>query len=181
MRRGVASSQHFGREGAAGWWRWARGWGAMILLPAAVLVLLPRDWPAWTLMWSLALAIFAGAKWLTWRRSLVEGAPIWLQAAYLFTWPGLNANEFLAPPRVAGRAQPEACPTPPKTAPGTDDARKSSLQTAAADLPSPGEWLFASAKLAFGIILLYAAVMMAVILPLRLPMQLQHALNQAFP
>ena len=128
-------------------WRWARGWGAMILLPVAVLLFLPRNWPAWTLMWSLALAIFAGAKWLTWRRATIRGAPAWLHLAYLFIWPGLNASEFLGL-RATGRAQPDPCPTPSDTA-------LSASQSAASDPVSAGEWLFACAKLAIGVILLY--------------------------
>jgi len=53
-------------------------------------------------MWTLATVIFCGCKWLTWRRRRVHGASPWLQAAYLFAWPGLDAVAFLRPrPQVA--------------------------------------------------------------------------------
>ncbi len=46
-------------------------------------------------MWLLALAIYAGCKWLTWRRALYFNVPWQLQAAYLFGWPGMDAPTFL--------------------------------------------------------------------------------------
>ncbi|TVP77625.1 MAG: hypothetical protein EA352_03310 [Gemmatimonadales bacterium] len=36
------------------------------MLPATALALVPAHWPGWALMWTLAVAIFAGCKWLTW-------------------------------------------------------------------------------------------------------------------
>jgi alginate O-acetyltransferase complex protein AlgI len=48
-------------------------------------------------MWSLAVAIYAACKWLTWRRTTIDAAPIWMQAGYLLAWPGLDAGAFLAP------------------------------------------------------------------------------------
>jgi alginate O-acetyltransferase complex protein AlgI len=49
-------------------------------------------------MWSLALAIYVGCKWLAWRRSKVDHAPWWQHAGYLLAWPGLDADAFLRPP-----------------------------------------------------------------------------------
>ncbi|MGH9908069.1 MAG: MBOAT family protein [Pyrinomonadaceae bacterium] len=43
-----------------------------------------------------ATAIFAGCKWLTWRRTPVPGAPWWKHIGYLLAWPGLDARSFLS-------------------------------------------------------------------------------------
>src|SRR5438132_1282429 len=77
---------------ASEWWI---GWGPLLVLPAALILLVPPSWPRWVLMWAMALAIYAGCKWLTWRRTSVAGAPLWLQAGYLLAWPGLDADGFL--------------------------------------------------------------------------------------
>src|SRR5262249_12975420 len=68
-------------------------------VPLAVLVLtslaLYFRLAAWVFMWSMALAIFLGFKWLTWRRA--EKKPgLGLSLAYLFAWPGMDATAFLA-------------------------------------------------------------------------------------
>jgi hypothetical protein len=52
----------------------------------------PSAWPRWAYKW---VAIFAGCKWLTWRRTLVAGVPWWRHAGYLLAWPGLDAATFL--------------------------------------------------------------------------------------
>jgi hypothetical protein len=52
-------------------------------------------WPRWVVMWLMAMAFFAGCKWLTWRAARPDGTPWWRQAAYLFLWPGLDAEAFL--------------------------------------------------------------------------------------
>jgi hypothetical protein len=31
----------------------------------------PFDWPPWALMWTMAVAIYTGCKWLTWQRVAV--------------------------------------------------------------------------------------------------------------
>ncbi len=46
-------------------------------------------------MWALAFAIYAGCKWLTWRRTPANTAPFWRHAGYLVAWPGLDAKAFL--------------------------------------------------------------------------------------
>jgi hypothetical protein len=66
-----------------------------VVLPTAVVLLARDEWPRWTLMWALAASIYAGCKWLTWRRTPVRGVPRWKHAAYLLAWPGLNAQGFL--------------------------------------------------------------------------------------
>jgi hypothetical protein len=114
----VARSPAAGRVAAA-----AVAWLPLAVLPAAALAGAPRAWPAWAVMWSLAVAIFAGCKWLTWRRTPVPAAPAWRHAGYLFAWPGLDAAAFL-----------DSRAVPPR--------------------PRAGEWLFATVKLALGLVLL---------------------------
>ncbi len=78
-----------------------RGWLPLVVSPALVWLLTPATWPPWALMWMLAFAIYAGCKWLTWRRAPAGDAPTWRHAAYLVAWPGLDAATFLGK-RVAG-------------------------------------------------------------------------------
>jgi hypothetical protein len=61
-------------------------------------------------MWLLAAGIFFGFKVLT--RSLVpqHGVPLWRQLAYLFAWPGMDAERFFLstePKRVVAPAMHE--------------------------------------------------------------------------
>jgi hypothetical protein len=100
-----------------------------IALPALVCVLTAHDWPAWAMMWSLAVAVFAGLKWLTWHRRDVAGAPWWQHAGYLFAWPGLDADSFLS---RANRAQ--------------------------VDCPRIAEWLIGTANLLIGVAVLWFVV-----------------------
>jgi hypothetical protein len=48
-------------------------------------------------MWTLAIAIYAGLKWLSWwkARNRIDHA-VWRSAAYLLAWPGMDAESFLA-------------------------------------------------------------------------------------
>ncbi len=84
----------------------------------------PTAPPPWAVMWALAAAIYAGCKWLTWRRTPAPNTPAWRHVAYLLAWPGMDARAFLDPR-----------PLPP-------DRR-----------PTPAEWAFAVAKLALGLAL----------------------------
>ena len=63
------------------------------------------EWPRWAEMWTLALAIYGGCKWLTWQRTVVRGVPIWKQCAYLFAWPGMDAASFLDQRSMSTRAR----------------------------------------------------------------------------
>lgn len=99
-----------------------RGWGVLAVLPAVVLAAAPAAWPRWLFMWLLAGALYAGCKWLTWRRTPAPGAPWWQHAAYLLAWPGLDARAFLRPE-----------PLPP------------------GERPSASEWVFAAGKLILGV------------------------------
>lgn len=80
--------------------------------------------PRWGAMWLLAISIYSGLKLLTWFRCTAP-APVWKQAAYLFAWPGMDADAFLDP-----SAQPVA-------------------------RPSLREWAFAGAKTTAGLALLF--------------------------
>lgn len=66
-------------------------------LPLLVLLTLAgvgaRGWEPWIYMWTLAGALFAGCKWLTWRRG--PHASTRRTLGYLFAWPGLDAPAFL--------------------------------------------------------------------------------------
>ena len=86
---------------------WWRGWLPVIAFPCLVAFATPPTWPAWALMWTFALAIYGGCKWLTWRRTPTHGASPWKQAGYLLAWPGMDAVSFfdasrtVAAPRTA--------------------------------------------------------------------------------
>lgn len=56
-------------------------------------------WPGWAQMWSLAIAIYAGCKWLTWQTVTMANVPAWKRSAYLFAWPGMDAVSFTAEER----------------------------------------------------------------------------------
>ncbi|MDZ4819421.1 MAG: membrane bound O-acyl transferase family-domain-containing protein [Planctomycetota bacterium] len=107
----------------------ARGWLVAVTLPILVWLAVPSDWPDWAWMWLQAIAIYAGCKWLTWRRafndSAVQTAPVWMHLGYLFAWPGMDPESFFTPPAIS---------------------RKLSA--------SAGEWLFALGKMSLGIGLL---------------------------
>jgi hypothetical protein len=71
------------------------GWLPLMVLPLVafgVRSLLP----AWAFMWILSIAIYFGLKWLSWWkvRNRVAHAG-WRSAAYLFTWPGMDAESFM--------------------------------------------------------------------------------------
>lgn len=55
----------------------------------------PLEWPRWAQMWTLAIAVYMGCKWLTWQGTTVRHVPAWKQCAYLFAWPGMDAASFL--------------------------------------------------------------------------------------
>lgn len=72
-----------------------KGWIPLLVLPLGAFgarSLLP----AWAFMWTLSITIFLGLKWLTWRKIRdVVPHDIWRSAAYLFAWPGMDAESFL--------------------------------------------------------------------------------------
>jgi hypothetical protein len=85
--------------------RWWTGWELLAVLPVVVL-LTPASWPRWAFMWLLAVAIYAGFKWLTWRRTPAPDAPAWKHFGYLLAWPGMDAPAFLR--QDARQARPAA-------------------------------------------------------------------------
>ena len=83
-------------------------WLPLILLPLAALTARPIL-PAWGFMWAMAGAIFLGCKWLTLCSAKMRlGAVCPLRAAaYLLTWPGMDAERFLSWSVPAHLATPE--------------------------------------------------------------------------
>ena len=77
--------------------RWWHGWTPLVVVPFVVLVFTLPQWPPWAAMWTLALSIYLGCKWLTWRRTPMPAAPACAHAGYLLAWPGLDAEAFLSP------------------------------------------------------------------------------------
>jgi hypothetical protein len=106
--------------------QWWHGWAPLFIFPGSVLLFAPQDWPRWAVMWLLAVAIFVGCKWLTWRRADIRGAPLWRHLGYLMAWPGLDAPGFITSKRASAPAK-----------------------------PARSEWLFAFAKVAVGIAILF--------------------------
>jgi len=51
--------------------------------------------PRWSLMWGMAILIYATCKWVSWIYRRSETAPLWQHAAYLFLWPGMDPDSFL--------------------------------------------------------------------------------------
>jgi len=84
------------------------GWVPLLVLPAGAL-LARNALPPWGFMWLLAFAIYAALKWLTWWQVRARFSRAgWRSLAYLWAWPGMDAESFLdtakRPGRVAGRA-----------------------------------------------------------------------------
>ena len=55
----------------------------------------PFEWPRWAEMWTLAIAIYVGCKWLTWQVTATRHVPAWKHCGYLLAWPGMDAASFL--------------------------------------------------------------------------------------
>jgi hypothetical protein len=70
-------------------------WLPLFVLPPAAMMG-ANSLPPWGLMWLLAFSIYAGLKWLSWRRCQTAlGHRDWRSAAYLLAWPGMDAGTFL--------------------------------------------------------------------------------------
>ena len=89
----------------------------------------PLECPRWFVMWSLAAAIFAACKWLTFHHRRTVATSQFRRIGYLIAWPGLDADAFLNP-----------APLPTARRPGF------------------GQWAFAIFKLCVGIALIWGAV-----------------------
>ncbi len=79
----------------------------LVALPIAV-VLFAATLPAWIFMWLLALAVYAGLKWLTFamRRTDVNGRGSVHALSYLLAWPGMDAEAFFAGERKVALPRP---------------------------------------------------------------------------
>jgi hypothetical protein len=75
-------------------WRAGPAKYGIAALPVLFTVVFARNLPSWVYMWFLAISIFAGAKWIVLSMPLDE-VPRGRLAAFLFLWPGLNAERFL--------------------------------------------------------------------------------------
>jgi alginate O-acetyltransferase complex protein AlgI len=91
----------------------------------------PFEWPPWAQMWTLAISIYVGCKWLTWQRTPVANVPAWKHFAYLLAWPGMDAASFL---EDGPSANPSPC--------------------------SYDDWIAATAKLTSGVALLFGVARM---------------------
>lgn len=74
------------------------------MLPLLALVTRGRL-PDWAFMWTMAFALYAACKWLTYRHAEERAqARPWRRVAYLVAWPGMDATAFLSDrPGEAGR------------------------------------------------------------------------------
>ncbi len=72
------------------------GWLPLVVLPLWAVGFRGRL-AAWAFMWLMALAVFAGCKWLTWWRAVRGGVrpTVARSVGYLFLWPGMDAQAFL--------------------------------------------------------------------------------------
>jgi hypothetical protein len=100
------------------------GWIPLVMLPCLATALRAVLQP-WVLMWTLAMSLYIGLKWLTWWRvrRLVPHTH-WRSLAYLLAWPGMDAQAFL------------------------DEMRRSRI-------PGSGDWFWAICKTVTGAILLW--------------------------
>ena len=99
----------------------------LLVLPSLALALAPLL-PAFLFMWALAAGIFAGFKWLTFRRARAQLKEVSFARSftYLFAWPGMDAMRFL------------------------DESRE-------VEEPPVSEWLFAGGKTLLGFALVWLA------------------------
>ena len=83
------------------------GWLPPAILPLGALALYKFLQP-WAFMWVLAASAYCGLKWLSWWRVRHRiPHPSWRSIAYLWAWPGMDAESFLdvrkvgEPPRLS--------------------------------------------------------------------------------
>ncbi len=113
--------------------------GAVIVLALSVAVVVGWHWPAWVFMWTLAFAIYAGFKWLTYREALIQGltVPTTTRWLYLLCWPGMSLKEFAeAPP-----GKPCVSSVPPWLAPTVKTLLGAGLIWLAVPAVSADAWL----------------------------------------
>jgi alginate O-acetyltransferase complex protein AlgI len=91
---GTCSLRSRGREKAPTDFRSWTNWLPLIGLLLATLPFRGRM-PDWIFMWLFVAAMFAGCKWLTWRRALDTKTNPTRTFGYLLLWPGMDAKAFL--------------------------------------------------------------------------------------
>jgi predicted DCC family thiol-disulfide oxidoreductase YuxK len=81
------------------------GFLPLLILPMIALLFQSRM-PAWTFMWVMAFALYAGCKWLTYREARARGEATDPKRAlaFLLAWPGMDASQFMS--GTGGLAQP---------------------------------------------------------------------------
>src|SRR5262245_58829545 len=78
-------------------------WLPLVVVPTGAVVIGGR-WPAWVWMWSLAVAVYGGLKWLTLTASAeAEHASAPRKLGYLLLWAGMDADAFLSSHRRVPR------------------------------------------------------------------------------
>src|SRR6201999_1146030 len=100
-------------------------WLPLLALVTAAAVI-GKTFPAWLYMWAIAAALFAGCKWLCFRKELAKGArpTVGRKFGFLFGWIGMDAAAFFA-------------------------------DTTAVKKPRAAEWMFAALKILLGTALLW--------------------------
>jgi len=65
--------------------------------PPDISGVLQNGCPRWLIMWVLAVVVYAGFKWITWRNAIRGGVPAsgFRSIAFLFLWPGMDPRLFL--------------------------------------------------------------------------------------
>jgi predicted DCC family thiol-disulfide oxidoreductase YuxK len=107
--------------------RWSDGL-PLILLP--LLVLFARGiLPAWVFMWLLAVAIYFGCKWMTWRRAIRRNPQTGrlISIGYLLAWVGMDAGQFMR---------------------GREESRR----------PKASEWIWPAARILLGAVMVWFVV-----------------------
>ena len=152
-------------------------WLPLLLLTSAA-VAFTMHLPGWARMWLIAIALFAGFKWWTWKRASVvavdrraTGSPAnaptnantkiiasrarrsrattnFRACAFLFLWPGMNARAFIYD------AQPSVVRATRCPDPALAGQKAGTSNNAHA-------WLWALGKTSFGATLLFAIARMA--------------------
>jgi predicted DCC family thiol-disulfide oxidoreductase YuxK len=84
----------FCRPARETWTATAVSWMPVAILPA-VAIAFRKHLEPWQLMWLIAFGFYAGFKWLTLLRADRRRLAPCRSVAYLFFWPGMNAQEFL--------------------------------------------------------------------------------------
>jgi Membrane bound O-acyl transferase family len=70
------------------------GWSPLAVLPTLTIAFCNR-WAPWVFMWTICFALYFSCKWLTWWQAKNSVHVSRRDFAYLFVWPGMDAEEFL--------------------------------------------------------------------------------------